>query len=169
VEAIEAILTRRSIRKYTDLPVPDATVQELLEAAMSAPSAGNQQPWQFVVIRDRQTLQKVPSVHPYASMVPGAALAILVCGDLHLETHQGYWVQDCSAATQNLLLAAHAQGLGAVWLGVYPREDRVSGLRSLLRLPEHVVPLALIAIGYPDQAKPRAERYDPARVHKDRW
>jgi nitroreductase len=169
MDAIQAILSRRSIRKYTSQPVSEVTVKELLQAAMAAPSAGNQQPWHFVVIRDRQILAEIPRVHPHSSMVPSAQLAILVCGDLQREKHGGYWVQDCSAATQNLLLAAHAKGLGAVWLGVYPREDRVTGLRKLAGLPQHVVPLALIPIGYPAEDKPRAERYDPSRVHQDGW
>jgi nitroreductase len=169
MDAIEAILTRRSIRKYTAEPVSDAVAKDLLEAAMAAPSAGNQQPWHFVIIRDSQILVQIPSVHPYSSMVPQASLAILVCGDQRLEKHSGYWVQDCAAATQNLLLAAHARGLGAVWLGVYPREDRVAGLRKLLGLPESVTPLALISVGYPAERKPKADRYNPARVHTDGW
>jgi nitroreductase len=169
MEALEAILTRRSIRCYTTDRVPEQTVTELLTAAMSAPSAGNQQPWQFVVMRDRQLIDQIPAIHPYAQMVREAAVVILVCGDLEKEKHAGYWVQDCSAATQNLLLAAHARALGAVWLGVFPRDDRVASLRELLGLPRHVVPLALISIGRPAETKPRADRYDPERVHYDGW
>jgi len=169
MEAMDAIVSRRSIRMYTRQTVSDEVVRELLTAAMSAPSAGNQQPWQYVVIRSRHVLDQVPSVHPYSKMVREAGLAILVCGDLDLETHSGFWVQDCSAATQNLLLAAHAKGLGAVWLGVYPREARVAGLRQLLGLPDHVIPLALIPVGYPAEKKPVANRYNPQRVHGDGW
>ncbi len=169
MDAIQVILSRRSIRKYTAQPVREATVEELLRAAMAAPSAGNQQPWHFVIIRDRQILAEIPRVHPYSSMVPDAQVAILVCGDLQREKHVGYWVQDCSAATQNMLLAAHAKGLGAVWLGVYPREERVAGLRRLVGLPQHVIPLALIPIGYPAEDKPPADRYDTSRVHQDGW
>ena len=169
MDALEAILTRRSIRQFTDQAVSEAVIEDLLRAAMSAPSAGNQQPWQFVVITDRQILDTIPSIHPYSAMLRQAPLAILVCGDEHLETHKGYWVQDCSAATQNLLLAAHARGLGAVWLGIYPRMDRVTGLRKLLGLPEHVIPLALVAIGHPAEHLPPADRYDATRVHRNRW
>jgi nitroreductase len=169
MEAMKAILSRRSIRKYTEQPVPDEAVKELLEAAMSAPSAGNQQPWHFVVIKDRGILDEIPKYHPYSQMVKQASVAILVCGDLKSEKHKGYWVQDCSAATENLLIAVEAKGLGAVWLGVYPREDRVNGLRELLGLPEHVVPLSLIPIGHKGEQKPRANRCDPSRVHHDRW
>lgn len=169
MDAMEAILSRRSIRRYTDQPVPDEVVHDLLKAAMSAPSAGNQQPWHWVVINERRILNEIPGIHPYSAMLKEAPLAVLVCGDLKLETNKGYWVQDCSAATQNLLLAAHATGLGAVWLGVYPREERVVALRKLLGLPEHIVPLALVAIGYPAEAKPPANRYVAARVHYNRW
>ena len=169
MDAMDAILSRRSIRKYTPEEVPDTVIQELLEAAMAAPSASNQQPWQFMVIRDRRVLDQIPGCHPYSAMVKEATVVILVCGDLKLETSKGFWAQDCSAATENLLLAAHARGLGAVWLGVYPREDRVKGLRKLLNLPDHVVPLALVPVGFPAEKKPRAGRYNAARVHYNQW
>jgi nitroreductase len=169
MEAMDAILSRRSIRKYTEQPVSDDAIDELLKAAMSAPSAGNQQPWQFVVIRERGMLDEIPKYHPYSAMLKEASVAILVCGDLKSEKHKGYWVQDCSAATQNLLVAAQAKGLGAVWLGVYPREDRVAGIRKVLGLPEHIVPLSLIPVGHKGEEKPPANRYDPSRVHHDRW
>jgi nitroreductase len=169
MEAMDAILSRRSIRKYTGQPVPDEMIGELLKAAMSAPSAGNQQPWHFVVIRERSILDQIPKYHPYSAMLKETSVAILVCGDLKSEKHKGYWVQDCSAATQNLLIAAQAKGLGAVWLGVYPREDRVAGIRKLLGLPEHIVPLSLIPIGYKGEEKPPADRYDASRVHHNRW
>lgn len=169
MEAMEAILSRRSIRKYTEQPVPDEVIKELLEAAMSAPSAGNEQAWQFVVIKDRGILDQIPKYHPYSRMVKQASVAILVCGDLKSEKHKGYWVQDCSAATENLLIAVEAKGLGAVWLGVYPREERVAGIRKLLGLPEHIVPLSLIPIGHKGEKKPRANRYDASKVHYNRW
>ena len=111
MEALQAILSRRSIRLYTSEPVKAELVDELLHAAMSAPSAGNQQPWQFVIITERQKLDVIPTFHPYAGMVKLATVAVLVCGDTRLDKNKGYWVQDCSAATQNLLLAAHAHGL----------------------------------------------------------
>jgi nitroreductase len=169
MEAMEAILSRRSIRKYTGDRVPEYLITELLKAAMSAPSAGNQQPWHFVVIDDRQVLDEIPNYHPHARMLRDAALAILVCCDIGLETHKGYWVQDCSAATQNILIAAQANGLGSVWLGIYPREERVHGLRNLLGLPEHIIPLSLISIGYPGEQKPPSDRYSVSRVHRNGW
>ncbi len=163
MEAMEGILTRCSIRRYTAQDVPEQWIPELLRAAMSAPSAGNQQDWYFVVVRSRRMLDDLARVHPHAP-VAGAPLAIVVCGDLQRESHKGFWVQDCAAATQNLLLAAHARGLGAVWCGCYPREERVVALRQVLALPEDVVPLALVVIGYPAERKVREDRYDPAKV-----
>ncbi|MTV48789.1 nitroreductase family protein [Heliobacillus mobilis] len=166
---MDAILSRRSVRTYTDQPVADELVKELLEAAMSAPSAGNEQPWHFIVIKDRQLLDEIPKFHPYAGMVKQAPLAILVCGDETLEKYKGFWVQDCSAATQNILVAAQAKGLGAVWVGLYPEEGRVKALRDLLGIPEQVIPLALIPLGYPAEQLPPANRFNPKRIHKDRW
>jgi nitroreductase len=169
MNTIDAILTRRSIRKFTDQPVSPEMIRGLLEAAMSAPSAGNEQPWQFIVLTERQTLDAIPSFHPYAAMVRDVSVAIVVCGDVALEKYKGFWVQDCSAATQNILLAAHEMGLGAVWTGIYPMEERVEGMRRLLGLPEHVIPLALIPIGYPAQKAGRQDRFREERIHNDRW
>lgn len=169
MDAMEAILSRRSIRKYTNEDVSDEIVKELLEAAMSAPSAGNEQPWHFVVIRDRKILNEIPNIHPYSGMLREAPLAILVCGDESLQKYKGYWVQDCSAATENLLIAINAKGLGGVWLGVYPVEDRVNGIRKLLDMPNNIIPFSLISIGHPAEQKPPANRYNSSRIHYDRW
>lgn len=169
MDAMDALCSRRSIRQYTGDPVPDSLVLEILRAAMHAPSAGNEQPWQFVVITDRAALSEIPNFHPHAAMVLDAPVAVLVCGDLQREKHRGFWVQDCSAATQNILLAAHAKGLGAVWVGIFPREDRVRGCRKLLGLPDHIIPLALVPIGFPAVRKPIDERFDPSRIHRNRW
>lgn len=170
METIETLFSRRSIRKYSAQPVSEQSVQIILEAAMSAPSAGNQQPWHFAVINDRKLLDQIPSIHPHSLMCREAPMAILVCGDPTLEKHQGYWVQDCAAATENLLLSVHALGLGGVWVGVYPREDRVIGFRKLLNIPEQVIPFALIPIGHPTEQKPmRPDRYNPSRIHNNTW
>ena len=169
MDAIDAILSRRSIRKYTAEPVTEETVKALLEAAMSAPSAGNQQIWHFVVIDDRKILDEVPNFHTYAAMLKEAPLAIAVCADLQIEKNKGFWVQDCAAATENVLLAAQAMGLGAVWLGIYPRDERVQGLQKLLGLPEQVIPLCIISVGHPGEEKPRANRYDAFRIHRNQW
>lgn len=166
---MDAVFDRRSIRFYTADPVDDETVTDLLRAAMAAPSAGNEQPWQFVVINDPAVLKRIPEVHPYARMVPAAPVAVLVCADLERERHKGFWVQDCAAATENLLIAVQDKGLGAVWLGVYPRTERVEGLRKLLNIPEHIVPFALVPLGHPAEHKPRSDRFDPDRIHYNAW
>jgi nitroreductase len=169
MDAIEAILTRRSIRQYTGQAVPEETVNQLLRAAMHAPSARNTRSWHFVVITDRRKLDAVPTFHPYAAMVKLAPLGIMVCGDERLEERTSYWLQNCSAAAQNILLAAHALGLGGVWLGVYPNKERVEGMRRLAGVPDHVVPMAFIVIGYPAETPPSPERYDSTRVHYNSW
>ncbi len=169
MDAIDAILTRRSIRRYRNEALPDLVIYELLRTAMAAPSAGNEQPWHFVVINDRHTLDQITQIHPYAQMLKEAPVAILVCGDTAIEKHKGFWVQDCSAATENILISACAKELGAVWLGVYPREERVNGLKKLLNIPGNVVPFALVALGYPAEEKHREDRYNIDRIHLEKW
>jgi len=169
MDAFEAIHGRRSIRQYTDQKVPEDAIEELLKAAMAAPSANNEQPWHLVVIDDRDTLDAVPDWHPYAAMLAQAPLAIVICADTRNGQCKDYWVQDCSAAIQNMLLAAHAKGLGAVWLGVHPEEDRVRKTQELLALPKDVIPLAFVAVGYPAEQKPPEDRFDAGRVHRNRW
>lgn len=169
MEIIEGLLTRRSIRKYTNQPVTDEQIEIILKAAMYAPSASNCQPWHFIVIRDREVLDKVPEWHPYAKMVLEAPVAILICGDLSIQDAREYCIQDCSAATQNLLLAAHGLGLGAVWLGVTPRPERVKGAMEQFQLPDHILPLAIVPIGWPGETKGDPERYQGERVRMNKW
>ena len=169
MDTLEAIHSRRSVRRYEDRPVPEELVRKLLAAASSAPSARNQQPWQFVVIDDRQMLAEIAEVNPNAQMARRAPLAILVCGDLGLETLPGYWVVDCAAAVENMLLAAHALGLGAVWTGVYPRQERMDGLRRIARLPEGIMPHSLVVLGYPAEHPAPQDRFRPERVHRNGW
>ncbi len=166
---MNAIFKRRSIRTYQDKPVAEEHLEKILRAAMAAPSAGNQQPWHFIVIDDRSILKEIPKFHPYANMLNEAPCAIVVCGDTTRERHKSYWVQDCSAATQNMLLMATELGLGSVWLGVYPRDERVSDLRKLLDIPDHIIPLNIVAIGHPAEEKGPSDRYDKARIHHNKW
>jgi len=168
-DLLTTILSRRSIRRYNGETVKEAEVEGLLRAAMAAPSAHNEQPWHFVVIRNRETLTAITAFHQYSAMLAEADLAILVCGDMKEIKAGGFWVQDCAAATENILLAAHGLGLGGVWLGVYPHDSYVHELSRLLQLPAHVVPFALISLGRPAEIKKAADRYDPQRVHLDRW
>jgi len=169
-DALEFIQKRRSIRKYQPgAEVSDEQVDVLLRAAMAAPSASNQQAWAYIVIRDRDLLEEAMEVHPYASMLRTATLAILVCGDLTRAHHEGMWIQDCSAATQNILLAAANIGLGTCWCGVHPRPERVEGLRKVFGVPDGITPFALISVGVPAEEKPPADYYDAERVHHETW
>ncbi len=170
MEVYEAIKTRRSIRSYSTREVSDESIERLLGAAMLAPSAGNQQPWCFIVVRDREKLDQVPSFHPYCKMITQVPVAIVVCGDPVGKKLPDLWPQDCSAAVQNLLLAARAEGLGTVWTGVYPIEERMAGCRVLFNIPEQVYPFAVVPVGYPKdpqggfQAK---DRYRAELVHRE--
>ncbi len=166
----DIIFERRSIRKYKPgLGVDFATINFLLDAAMSAPTARNRQPWHFLVITRKSLLEELAQAHPYGKMLSEAGLAVLVCGDTSLEDIESYLVQACSAATQNLLLAAHSVGLGAVWLGVHPRKERTDDIRSILGIPKEIIPVSLISIGHPDEEKPRNHNFNPERVHLNRW
>jgi len=166
---MKEIFERRSIRKYSKLPLQDSEIENLLRAAMAAPSAGNQQPWEFILIKDKKILADITKVHPYSQMLKEAQLAIVVCADLDKEKHSGYWVQDCSAATENILIEAQHLGIGSVWLGVYPIEDRVKGIKELLNLPLRVIPLSIISLGYPAEEKEPSNRYDNLRIHINKW
>jgi nitroreductase len=169
MDTIDAILTRRSIRKYKKKTISNEILQNLVRAACQAPSAGNQQPWHFIILDDRKILNVIDTFHPSAKILKEADKAILVCGDLDLEKFKGYWMIDCAAAAENILLAAHSQGLGACWLGIYPREGRVAGMRKLLRLPTHIIPFALISLGYPAEIKTAEDRYNKTRIHQNKW
>jgi nitroreductase len=168
MDAIDALLTRRSIRRYTSDSVSDDTVLELLKAAMAAPTAANQ-PWDFIVIRDRAILRDITQFHHHADMLKEAAVAIAVCGDPTRGSLEGRWPLDCSAATENILIAANALGLGACWVGIYPVEERIQGLRRLLGIPEHVIPLSMVSLGYPGEKKEPSQRFKSERVHRERW
>lgn len=166
---MDAIFRRRSIRKYTDEQVSEELLEKIIRAGMAAPSAGNEQPWHFVIINDEKILKEIPKFHPYSSMLPGAKVAIAVCADLNLQRYEGYWVQDCSAATQNMLLMADELGLGSVWLGVYPTEERVIGMKKLLNLPDNIIPFSILPIGYPGEKKEPVDRFDKSRIHWNIW
>jgi len=170
VNTMEALLTRRSVRKYRDEPVRAAVIHEMLDAAMHAPSGNDEQPWHFIVIDDRRLLEAIPGIHSAAKMARGAPLAILVCGDPRLAVIHDMWLLDCAAATENLMLAAWERGIGSVWTGVQHRPHRVDAFRQLLGIPEPVVPFALVVMGYPAGQPPRTvERYREDRVHKNAW
>ncbi len=169
METLEAIFTRRSIRNFKNKEISEEQITKLLQAAMYAPSARNTQPWHFIVVTDRKKLDEIPKLHPYADMCYETTLAIMICGDLSIEKLEGYIALNCAAATQNLLLAAHALGLGAVWLGVYPRKERMEKLSKFFGLPNNILPISLVAIGYPDEINPQPERFKPERIHYNSW
>ena len=169
MDMLEVIHSRRSIRQYADAPVTDAQVETVLRAAMAAPSASNQQPWRFVVVRDAAIRGKLAEATPYASPVGRAPVGIVVLGDTRDNKHPGFWVQDCAAAVENLLLATHAIGLGAVWIGVHPNEERASAVAAIVGAPDGVVPLCMIAVGVPAAAGPRVDRYRPEFVFAEGW
>lgn len=168
---LASIFARRSIRKFNGQAISDEVVHDLLEAAMAAPSAVAKDPWNFIVVRDRQTLEQIASALPNGKFLPEAGLGIVICGDLQ-RVHGGelsYLLQDCSAAIENLLLAADLLGLGACWLGVHPRPDRIAHIATLFRLPPHILPVSAIAIGVPAEQKPARTRYRTDAVHREAW
>ena len=171
-DLIQLIMTRTSIRAFQNKPVSDETVEQLLKAAMAAPSAKNSQPWAFIVIRDRALLEKLGDSLPNAKMTATAPVAVVICGVLDKalpgEAHD-YWIQDAAAATENFLLAVHALGLGAVWTGVHPISERIRILKDTLRLPDGVEPFCLIPFGYPAVPAEVKDKWDPAIVHQDIW
>ena len=163
---LDIIFARRSIRRYTGEPVTEDEITSLLEAGMAAPSASNQQPWHFVVVTDKNTLKALADMHPYGKMLAHAAVAIAVCGDPSISD---WWVQDCSAATENILVAAAGLGLGGVWLGCHGRPEREQAVRDALGIPKDVGVLSLLSIGHPGESREARTQYDPARVHKNQW
>jgi nitroreductase len=170
-QRLDFILGRRSIRVYRPGDVDESTVKTLLEAAMAAPSAVAKDPWRFVILREKATLGGIADVLPNGGMLRDAALGIVVCGDIEAahDRQLSYLLQDCSAAIENLLLAAHLLGLGACWLGIHPREERVRKVIEILKLPVSVIPVAGIAIGWPGEAKEPRTRYSPELVHYEKW
>lgn len=169
MDIYEAIVTRRSIRKFTTDPVADEDVRLLLKCAMSAPSASNQQAWQFVVIRDESMRQTVSKSSPYTGMAAHAPLVIIVCGDLREEKAPGFWPQDCAAAIQNMLLAARGRNLGSVWCGIHPVREREDYLKKALALPDGVIPFALVCVGHTEMKFHEEERFLAERVHMGQW
>ena len=168
---IENIHNRKSVRQYTSEPVSDEQIEILLKAAMAAPTAVNYQPWRFVVVTERAGLDAMAEVLPYAKMLKQAPFAIVVCGETRWFEGQEnpYWQQDCSAATQNILLAAEALGLGAVWTGVYPDPEKSDNLSRLLNLPATVQPLCAIPVGHPSGEEPPKDKWKPENIHYGNW
>ncbi len=169
MEVIEAIQTRRSIRNYSGVPISEEQLNTILKAGFQAPSAHNKQPWHFVIVRDKSNLSSIAEFHPYAKMLPSAGCGIVVCGDKKLEEETGFIVEDCSAAIQNMLLAAHGIGLGAVWCGLYPVSTLTRGAKQLLEIPDDIIPVGLVVVGNKESDRPADDRCDSVKVHYEKW
>ena len=169
MDVFEALLTRRSIRKYTQEPVSDEDLERILRAAMSAPSAHNSRPWHFVVVRDAAQRRAIAERHPYARMAAEAPVVIVVCADPGEMKESGFWQQDCAAALENILLAARGLNLGTVWCGMHPVEERVEPVRALLGIPARIHILGLVVMGHPAQPFVEADRYTETKIHRDSW
>lgn len=172
MSAIENIMTRSSVRSYTDKPIDKDTTEILLRAAMAAPSAGNKQPWRFVVVDNRDILEYISENFPTMSMARHSQLAVIFCGDMKATFEaegKDYWIEDVSASSENLLLAAHALGLGAVWCGIYPLSDRIDKFSKLLHLPSDIIPLGCICLGYPARESHVINKWNPDFIHYNTW
>jgi len=170
-DQLQFLFGRRSIRVYKSGKVSDSTIIKLLQAAMAAPSAVAKDPWRFVVTQKPETLAQLANVLTNGNMLNTASLGITVCADLEMAHDQqlSYALQDCSAATENLLLAVHALGLGACWLGIHPREDKIREVKAILGLPIQVLPMACVSIGHPGEEKESRTRFNPEYVHWEKW
>lgn len=168
---LDTIYSRRSVRVFTGEAVSRENLIRILRAAMAAPSAANMQPWTFVVITDRRTLDELCERLPYAKMLDKAGAAIVVCGipDKDDVFSKDYWVMDCSAASENILLACHALGLGAVWTAVYVDKERIANVRKILNIPENIIPLNVIPIGVPKEKGKALDKFKEGNVHWEKW
>lgn len=173
-EVIECIMTRASVRKYKSEPVNDSIITTVLKAGMAAPTAANQQAWHFVVITDKALKDTISDSFQWTKMVRDCGFAVVVCGDMTKlfdgdREESGFWTLDCSAASENMLLAAHALGLGGVWCGIYPEKDRMAKLSSILNLPPNLRPLNILSFGYPESAVAPKDKWDPRKVSYNRF
>ena len=169
MDALEAIMTRRSVRKFTAQDVSESEVEVVLRAAMAAPSASNERPWRFVVVRDRERLDRLSKSTPFAGALASAPVGIVVAADRAGMKYPGFWVIDCAAAIENMLLAAHASGLGGVWIGVHPIKPFAWNVGRVVGLPRRVMPHSLVALGHPVSAPGPVDRFEDAWVHADEW
>jgi len=168
-DVLTIIHQRKSVRKYLDKPVTKEQLTLLLKAGMAAPTAADKRPWSFIAVTDKAILDSLSTVSPTSKMVKNAAAAIIVCGDTRRALNSNVWTQDCSAATQNILLAAEGIGLGAVWCGIYPEYFKYNHIRRICNVPMEVIPFSLIAIGWPTGEEKPKEKFDPANIHWDVW
>lgn len=170
MELLEAIFTRRSSRRFRAQKIEAKDLDILLQAAMNAPSARNEQPWHFLIVTEKEVLEKMPTIHPHAQMCRQAPMAIIPCFNAdEYKYDDTLWALDLAACTQNILLAARGQNLGAVWVAIYPKEERINSMRNLLELPEKVIPFCIIPVGYTDVPQERTNRFNEDRIHFNHW
>lgn len=169
MDVLEAIFTRRSIRKFIDKPVSEEDIETIVRAGFHAPSAHNYQPWEFIIIRDKSNFDKIAMFHPYAKMLPNADVCIIVCGDENKQAMTGFLIEDCSAAIENMLLATHGIGLGAVWCGLYPVTELTNEVKNFCSLPNHIVPVGMVVIGHKGEERSKVDRFDVAKLHYEQW
>jgi nitroreductase len=169
MEVQETLLNRRSIRKYKDQQISQENLDKILKAATYAPSAMNLQAWQFILIDDKNVLIETINSIPYAEMLKKSAAAILVCGDSAVEKNESWLLQNCSAAIQNILLSAHGLGIGSCWIAIHGMDDVYKNIKSQFKLPENIVPVSLISLGYPDETVTTEERYKQDKIHHNKW
>lgn len=169
MELMEGLLTRRSVRQYTAQKVEKSDITDIVKAGMFAPSARNQQIWEFVIITDKEKLTAIGERLETAPMAKTAAFGIAVCADLDRAASPAYWEQDCAAAMENMLLAVHAKGLGAVWIGMHPKEDRADIIKDICAIPENIKVHSLLIGGYPEKPASEAQRFHPEHIHENEW
>ena len=169
MDVLEAIFTRRSIRRFTGEPIKEEDLRTILKAGFQAPSAHNYEPREYVVVRDKDVLDRIAEFHKYAKMLPKAGCGIIVCGDKEKQPEIGFLVEDCSASIQNMLLAAHGLGLGAVWCGIYSVEKLIKSVADVLELPDNLIPIGMVVVGVKAEDKEPIDRFDENKVHFDKW
>lgn len=167
METFNAIFARRSIRKYQNKTLEAEKLTKILEAAMSAPTARNKQPWRFITVQSEESKNKIMNAHPYSLMLRTAPCVVIVCADTNEATD--FFQQDCASAIQNMLLSATDLGLGSVWLGVYPNKARAEGISKAFNLPKNIIPVGIVVLGYADETKGRENRFDAGKIHKETW
>jgi nitroreductase len=171
-DTLKTIFSRKSVRTFKSETVPKEKLELLIRAGMAAPTAVDKRPWEFIVVTDRTVLKQLADALPFAKMADKGAAAIIVGGDVRKQwggMDSDYWIMDCSAATENILLAAESMGLGAVWTAVYPEESRIRTVRQILGIPSHIVPLNLIPLGVPAGREKPKDKYNPAQIHWNKW
>ena len=169
MDVLDVIFTRRSIRSFTGESISEEQLTTILKAGFQAPSAHNRQPREYIVLKDPQTLEKIPGFHPYTKMLPKAKCGIVVCGIKEKQPEEGFLALDSAASIQNMLLAANGLGLGAVWCGLYPIPELIEPISELLGLPEHIIPISMVVVGVKDKDVTPVDRYDESNIHYDKW